>query len=171
MSTAMKPAPAPRLAPSKGPWLKVAGALAIVGVIALVVAVAVKGGVGEIVLVVAFLGFVLAWIAAAVGWVIGRGKKFSLVPHTAAGWAALGLMVLGWVATWVPGNIVVQGRQANDLLNLVIWGGFGLMFAAGVLTLVAMWRWAERSVPLILLGGFALLFGPFFLLGELLIPH
>lgn len=171
MSTTMKQTHTPATAPSRGPWLTIAAVLALVGLVSTVVAAVMRGGAGEVLLGVGFLVLIVAWLVAAVGWVIGRGKRFSVIPHTGAGWTALGLLVLGWLATWVPGNIVVQGREANDLLSMVVWGGFGLMFAAGVLVLVAMWRWAERSVPLILLGVFALLFGPFFLLGELILPH
>lgn len=171
MSTTMKPTPKPAVARSRGPWLRIAAVLAIVSVVSTVVAAVVSRDVGEILLAIGFFGLIAAWMAAAVGWVIGRGKRFSVIPHTVAGWAALGLMVLGWLATWVPGNVVVEGPEANSLLNQAVEGGFYLMFAGGVLVLVAMWRWAERSVPLILLGAFALLFGPFFLLGELIFPY
>lgn len=171
MSTTMRPAPTHAVAPSRGPWLRIAAVLAIVSVVSSVVAAIVSGGAGEILLAIGLFGLMAAWLAAAVGWVIGRGKRFSVIPHTAAGWTALGMFALGWLATWVPGNFVVPGREANSWVDLANWGGFALMFAAGVVVLVAMWRWAERSVPLMLLGVFAALVVPFFLLAELILPH
>lgn len=171
MSTTMTPPPAPEVVRSRGLWLRIAAVLAVVSVVSTVVAAIVRGGAGEVLLTIGFFGLIVAWLFAAVGWIIGRGKRFSVIPHTVAGWAALGLLVLGWLATWVPGNIVVEGPEANDLVNRAFEGGFYLMFVAGVLVLVAMWRWAERSVPLILLGAFAVLFGPFFVLGELVVAH
>jgi hypothetical protein len=118
------------------------------------------------------LSLLIAWFSAALGWVRGRERRFALLPTTGLGWRALGFMVLGWLMTWVPGQFAGErSREVYQLLDVVLWGGFAALFLAGVQTLVAMGRRGERSAPLIVLAAFATLFGPFFILGELVATH
>lgn len=163
----------PAAAPAhRGPWLKIAAALAAVGVLAVVlVLVGPTEPIRQAAVGVGFASFVVAAFTAAIGWVRGRGQRFGLLPHTGLGWTSVGVIVLGWAMTFVPSYIRVEGREANDLLTNVVIGGFGVMFIAGIMALVAVWRSGERSAPLIVIGVLAALFGPFFLLGELAYPH
>lgn len=159
-------------APHRTPWLGIAPVAALVGVALAVLSVVLNGDAGEPLLLVAMLALLIAWFTAALGWVRGRGRRFAVLPRTRLGWTSLGLMVLGWLMTWVPGQFEGErSREVDQLLDVVLWGGFAVLFLAGVQTLVAMGRRGERSAPLIVLAAFATLFGPFFVLGEIVAAH
>lgn len=158
------PAPAPR---HRTPWLRIAAGSVVAGIAFIVLAVLLRDGAGESLLVLGMLALIVAWFAAALGWVPGRGRRFGFLPSTGLGRQSLAVMVVGWLMAWLPGKVQGKEPEVYRLLEVVVWGGFAAMFVAGLLVLVAMGRRGERSLPVILLGAFAALFGPFFVLGEL----
>lgn len=99
----------------------------------------------------------LATLAAVTGWIPGRGQRYTLRPLSAVGWTALTLLALGAVlmfaAAWFDGST----HPGNHVRAALVLSGLLSAVASGVVTLVAVFRRDERSLPVIgvtLFGGF-----------------
>jgi hypothetical protein len=99
----------------------------------------------------------LATLAAVTGWIPGHGNRYAFRPVSALGWSALTLLTLGVVlvlgAGWFDGS---THPGSHVRAALVLLGLLSAMASAAV-TLVAVFRRGERSLPVIgvtLFGGF-----------------
>ena len=142
----------------KNPLGRLAEVLAGIGIVSIVVVFFVDSPQQRGVLYYGgFAAVALAMVAAISGWIPGRGQRFTVLPRTTPGWVALGMLLLGFLLSTVPSFIHVSGQTSSQLQNNAIQLGFLMMGASAIVTLVAVFRSGERSLPVIffsLLAGF-----------------
>lgn len=110
-----------------------------------------------------FVALALAAATAVVGWIPGRGRRFTFLPRTSLGWVGLGVLVVGLALSTVPSYVEVTSRGASQLQNTAIRLGFLAMAASAIPTLAAVFRSGECSLPLITVSLLAALVVPFML--------
>jgi hypothetical protein len=148
----------------KSPLERVAWALAAVGIASVVGLLFVDSWIGVALYYGGFVALALAAAAAVAGWIPGRGRRFTFLPHTPLGWAGLGVLLGGLALSIVPSYIEVTSRGASQLQNTAIQLGFVTMAASAIVTLAAVFRSGERCLPLIALSLLAGLVVPFMVL-------
>lgn len=104
----------------------------------------------------------LATLAAVTGWIPGRGHRYTLRPVSAVSWTAVMLLAFG--AVLVLGAVLMFGagwfdgstHPGSHVRTALILLGLSSAVASAAVTLIAVFRRGERSLPLIgvtLFGG------------------
>lgn len=144
-------------APSRNAFLVTALALGPMGAVLILAAILTPQPAKGTLVSLGIGAELLATLAAVTGWIPGRGQRYTLRPLSAVGWTALTLLVLGAVqmfgAAWFDGS-THPGSHVRAALILL---GLLSAVASAAVTLVAVFRRGERSLPVIgltLFGGF-----------------
>lgn len=144
-------------APTRNALLVTALALAPLGAVLILAAILTPQPAKGTLVSLGIGGELVATLAAVTGWIPGRGHRYTLRPLSPVSWTALTLLTLGALlmfgAAWFDGS---THPGSHVRAALVLLGLLSAVASAGV-TLVAVFRSGERSLPVIgvtLFGGF-----------------